>query len=274
LEPDGNDVGVTSQANYTAAVAGVLTNIAGNGHPPTTLFLAGIYNGGYGGGGGTCVGLSSTQCSGLYNGWMYTGYQNAAVPGAVFIHTEALPNGGPDWMNVTQNGSCAATPGAGSGDMMPNNHPCPATRIGQWGYGNIVNRQIPVFQAVLLGYSFSASATTGYGCSTVTLTIPGGNSVVGTPYWMDTLTATSSNASDTLTFTGSAGSTHSASLAVSSGANPVRLNICGPAGTRTISWSNLADGWVSPNPSGLTININPPTQLMIGALSGRSTNGY
>jgi hypothetical protein len=246
-----------SLANDTSAAQTLVTNTMANAHPPAKLFVEPILPGpNYVNAGGTCSGLTATQCWALYSAAVDTGVTAAANANTTLVHTTALPNGGPPWLSqvVSASGTCAAdTTSDWQSDGL---HPCPATQLATQGYGKVANRMVPIINGVTLGHSFTAAATAGYGCSTVALAIPGGSTATGNPKWADVLTATSSNTSDSVIFSaaGSTQSAHSATLVGNAGTNTVQASVCGPTGIRNVTYSNAAEGWVVPAPTSVTIN--------------------
>jgi len=245
LEPDPNDINAgTSLANERAAVQTAVTNIMANAHPPSKLFVAGIYPNTMNNS-TVCSGLSSTDCAALYNGAIAAGVAAAANANTTFIHTQALTSGGPDWINTLS--SCT-----GSNDTIDGVHPCAATSIGQPGYGKITNRQAPLFSGVINGSSFSisgpSSSIVGTASSPFTATIAGTGAT-----WVDPITITSTVSSDTICQVGGLCSYGSLTIPASIGASSFGFTISAEtAGARTLSYSGLADGWVAPSSNIIT----------------------
>lgn len=265
VEPDANDVlnGVALNT-YTACITTAANAILANGTPPSSkLFFWGIYRGPWTNS-GPCNGLSSSDCVDLYNVALAAGVAAVGNPNVVFIATAKLPNLGPDWIDgLATNASCAVTPNAGSGDLIiisdpsaMGDHPCPATAVGQLGYGKMANRSIPVFAGAITGSSFTSTGpTSGTGSISQSMALPNGAT------WVDIITVTSSNALDTICLNGTCGR-GSLILPASLGINATSVSVNGSAGTRTLTFSGAATGWVIPAP--MTITLAAATVAYIG----------
>lgn len=250
MEPDPNDIisGVT-QSVYTACITTAINAIMASATAPPHLLVWGMYP----------INFTGSQCASgcttLYNGWMKTGVANAANANVIYIDTSALPNGGADWIDgLETNSGCNTVPNTGTGDLIATpdpsaNHPCPATAVGQLGYGKMANREIPLIAGFINGSSWTVSGTTsGTVIVNLTLTLP--NSAT----WFDRVTYTSSNVLDTVCLGASCG-TGSATLPASQGANTVPLTITSnTAGSRTLTPSAAPAGWQLPTATTISLS--------------------
>jgi hypothetical protein len=262
MEPDPNDiVADNSLANVQAAAQTVVTNILANATPPAILYVSGYYSATYDNS-GVCTGLSAPQCAALYNSAIAAGVAAVGSAKTVFIHTQSLTSGAPDWIN--SNSACT-----GTNDTQEGVHPCAATSIGAPGFGKIANRQAPLFLGQTLGSSFSVSGpTTGvqYSVSSpFTSTIGGSASGVT---WMDIVTVHSSVSSDQICIVGGSCGTGSVATPGGLGASAFQYTIDAVVtGAHTISYTSLPDGWVAPANTAITITPAPVvgTYFLIGS---------
>jgi hypothetical protein len=258
LEPDSNDINyLVPLATYTSAVSSCINAIMGSAHPPGKLFVTGMiqqpsnYNTG-----GPCSGLTQLQCYSAYNQAMYNGVTAASYP-ATFIPVFGCSgtyasgclsqSGVNDWLNA--NIGCT-----GSQDLNASSHPCPATALGQPGYGKYANRLAPIVAGQVLGHSFTAAASG----NTVTVTMPSGVTL------FDQITATSSNSGDSICWAGASCISQSAASPVNPGTNTVSFTVTShSAHTSTISYSGIAAGWVAPSSTSVTVPAKANPGYMI-----------
>lgn len=265
MEPDSNDVAHSiSLANYQGAAQATTTAIMANAAPPAKLFwIAPNISGNINTTVGNCA-TSVAACYASYTTALAAGVAAAANANTVFIHTVSLPNGGPDWLNSL----CAPTAGADlKSDCL---HPPAATTFTMPGYGKFANRYAGIQAGQTCGASWAVTGTTSTVIpSPVSLTLtyaPCATTGASLPVWIDTITYTSSVLTDILCY-GATCSTGSVVMPSSLGTNTAALTIyASTVGSRTLTPSNLPEGWVSAGTVTLTATPSGATYILIGLL--------
>jgi hypothetical protein len=264
MEPDSNDVAHSvALSDYQSAGQTTTTNImAAAAHPVKLFWLSPNISANSNTSIGNCP-VSVRACYASYTAALAAGVAAAADPNTVFVHTVALPNGGPDRLNS----ACFPTANA---DMQSDcNHPNAATAMGQPGYGKFANREAPIAAGQFLGQSFVVTGPTTDrigGVSTPFTSTIGGAAASAT--WMDIVTVSSSESSDRLCIVGGACATGSISLPASLGLSAWQFTVgTSTEGARTLSFSNMPEGWIAPPALTLTATASPNTSH--GLLMGR-----
>lgn len=230
---DYNDfVAGTSAAAVGTCMNTLLTALDGLSNPPTHIIV-----------GGNLPFVSPIP-----------GTYDTAIAAAVALHPRACFAPRLTWINtVAWTGS--------TGDRQSDQLHIEGNDDGN-GYWKMANRELPITAGYLSGASFSAPSASGTSSATITLTLPGAAT------WVSGLTATSSNASDTLSFAGGTPANHAVTLSAPPGTNTVALTVSGTAGSRTITYSSPAECWTVATPTSVTITaaVNTSTYIIMGDL--------